>query len=257
MNDSEFIDLLNLYLDHEISAVDAARLEAEVQRDPERQKIYRQYCRMQKACKLLTADFQPETAPATSRKVIAFNHVAAVAAPRHYTGGFYTVGAVAAAAACVAIIFIGRGRQASIETATFAAAPAPQVAPATLVAGTTVSSQAEADVPVSILAAANSPTTASGPQSLGRMSRTTLVANPLLLTGSSQADAVLAAAIEQANAQFAWMQNVKLTPIQQPSSGPSLRFETQSVAWRPERRTLDNRTAPSGASEMSAFQFMK
>ncbi len=259
MNDSEFIDLLNLYLDHEISAIDAARLEAEVQRDPERQKIYRQYCRMQKACKLLTADFKPGMAPATSGKVVAFNHQAAAAAPRHNTGGYYTVGAVAAAAACVAIIFIGRGRQASTETetATVVGAPVPQVAPAALVAATTDSSRAEVDVPVSMVAAARPSMTLTGPQSLGRMSRTPLVADPLLLTGSSQADAVLAAAIEQANAQFAWMQNVKLAPIQQPSSSSSLRFEAQSVAWRPERRTLDHRAVPSGATEMSAFQFEK
>lgn len=257
MNDSEFIDLLNLYLDHEISAVDAARLEAEVQRDPERQKIYRQYCRMQKACKLLTADFKPETAAASSGKVVAFSHEAATAAPRHNTGGFYTFGAVAAAAACVAIIFIGRNRQASAESSeTFAAVPTPQVAPA-LVADTTGSSRAEADVPVSIVAAASPALNTSGPQSLGTLNRATLVANPLLLTGSSQADAVLAAAIEQANSQFAWMQNVQLTPLQQPSSNHSLRFEAQSVSWRQERRTLDNRAAPSGATEMSAFQFMK
>ncbi len=255
MNDSEFINLLNLYLDHEISAVDAARLEAEVQRDPERQKIYRQYCRMQKACKLLTADFKPETAAASSGKVVAFNHEAAVATPRHSTGGFYTFGAVAAAAACVAIIFVGRNRQAAADTATFAAAPAPQVAPA-LVADTSSATGPEVEVPVSIVTVSQ-PATASGPQSLGVFSRPRAVADPLLLTGSSQADAVLAAAIEQANAQFAWMQNVKLAPLHQPSSGQNLRFEAQTVSWRPERRTLENRTVSSGATEMSAFQFLK
>ena len=36
MKDNEFIELLNLYLDHEISQEDAARLEAEVQRNPAR-----------------------------------------------------------------------------------------------------------------------------------------------------------------------------------------------------------------------------
>ena len=39
MNDSEYIELLNLYLDHEISAADAARLEAEVQSNPARRRI--------------------------------------------------------------------------------------------------------------------------------------------------------------------------------------------------------------------------
>ena len=50
MKDSEFLELLNLYLDHEITPADAARLEAEVRADPERRRTYLQYCRMQKAC---------------------------------------------------------------------------------------------------------------------------------------------------------------------------------------------------------------
>jgi hypothetical protein len=62
MKDSEFIELLNLYLDHEISADNAARLEAEVQGNPERRRVYRQYCRMQKACTLLANDFNGQEA---------------------------------------------------------------------------------------------------------------------------------------------------------------------------------------------------
>lgn len=254
MKDSEFIELLNLYLDHEISAADAARLEAEVQRDPNRQKIYRQYCRMQKACRLLTADFQPETAGEASGKVVAFDRATVAAAPRRNSGGIYTVGALAAAAACVAIIFAGRSRTSPVETATMAAAPTPAVAPV-LVADTAGPARS-AEVPVTIVATTNA-VAPSGPQSLGGFSRPKMVADPLLLTGSSQADAVLAAAIEQANAQFAWMQNVQLTPIQQPGSMQNLRFDAQPVSWQPERRALDGRSTSSGATEMSAFQFMK
>ena len=53
MKDSEFIELLNLYLDHEISAADAARLEAEVQTHAAHRAMYQNYCRMQKACKMV------------------------------------------------------------------------------------------------------------------------------------------------------------------------------------------------------------
>ena len=63
MKDSEFIELLNLYLDHEITAADAARLEAEVQASPERRRVYQQYCRMQKACTMLAKDFVDENVP--------------------------------------------------------------------------------------------------------------------------------------------------------------------------------------------------
>jgi anti-sigma factor RsiW len=62
MKDSEFIELLNLYVDHEIGAGDAKRLEAEVTADPARRQIYRQYCSIQKACKVL-ADRHLEPVP--------------------------------------------------------------------------------------------------------------------------------------------------------------------------------------------------
>jgi hypothetical protein len=64
MKESEFIELLNLYVDHEIGAEDAKRLEAEVAADPARHAIYRQYCSMQKACTLLADRFQEPVAGA-------------------------------------------------------------------------------------------------------------------------------------------------------------------------------------------------
>ncbi len=53
MNDARFKELLNLYLDHRLSAADAAELEAEVMRNPARRQTYAGYCRMQRACNLL------------------------------------------------------------------------------------------------------------------------------------------------------------------------------------------------------------
>jgi anti-sigma factor RsiW len=63
MKDSEFIKLLNLYLDHEISPDEAVRLEAEVARDPARRQLYRQYCQMQKACVVLASQFEAAGTP--------------------------------------------------------------------------------------------------------------------------------------------------------------------------------------------------
>ena len=82
MKDTEFIQLLNLYLDHEISTADAARLEAEVQNNAGRRHIYQEYCRMQKACRMIAADFQTdpgESGVSAERKVIAFNPAVAEA----------------------------------------------------------------------------------------------------------------------------------------------------------------------------------
>ena len=54
MNDNEFIELLNLYVDREINPEDAVRLESEVVSNPKRRKIHDQYCRIQKACSMLS-----------------------------------------------------------------------------------------------------------------------------------------------------------------------------------------------------------
>jgi hypothetical protein len=69
MKESEFIELLNLYVDHEIGAEDAKRLEAEVAADSARHAIYRQYCSMQKACTLLADRFQKPVAGARPVRV--------------------------------------------------------------------------------------------------------------------------------------------------------------------------------------------
>jgi len=72
MNDREFIELLNLYVDREISQEDAIRLEAEVGSHPERRKVYDQYCRMQKACSMLSAQYSESDAEKTERCVVEF-----------------------------------------------------------------------------------------------------------------------------------------------------------------------------------------
>lgn len=99
MKDSEFIELLNLYLDAEISPTEASRLEAEVQRNPQRYQVYLQYCRMQKACTLLAADFTTD-APSV---------VALKPAPGRSAGmNLFAVAGAMAAAACLAFVFVTR-----------------------------------------------------------------------------------------------------------------------------------------------------
>ncbi len=53
MNKSRFIELLNLYLDNELSAEEADELLHETRRDPRRYELYLQYCRIHKACSSL------------------------------------------------------------------------------------------------------------------------------------------------------------------------------------------------------------
>lgn len=60
MTDRKFTELLNLYLDDEISPEDAAALEREIQRSPERRRLYRRYCQMQRACVMLADRFRAQ-----------------------------------------------------------------------------------------------------------------------------------------------------------------------------------------------------
>ncbi len=62
MNNERFIELLNLYIDRELSGSEIQEIEEALAASPERQRIYAQYCRMQRACEhLLASDVQ--TAP--------------------------------------------------------------------------------------------------------------------------------------------------------------------------------------------------
>lgn len=101
MNDREFIELLNLYVDHEISPEDALRLEAEVAEHPHRRRVYDQYCRIQKACVMLSEELTESTGPGDAR-------VAAFPARRHWRPAPLFAGL--AAAACLLVLLGLRNR---------------------------------------------------------------------------------------------------------------------------------------------------
>jgi hypothetical protein len=99
MNDREFLELLNLYVDREISAQDALRLEAEVAADPRRREVYDQYCRMQKACSRLSEETYTASLAQTDPSLITFP------APSAWRMAPFVAGM--AAAAVVALAFVG------------------------------------------------------------------------------------------------------------------------------------------------------
>jgi hypothetical protein len=124
MKEREFIELLNLYVDREISAEDALRLESAVLDDPKRREIYDQYCRMAKACTMLTAD----TMASASEPI-------AVDFRPHRPWGFGPFAAgLAAAAVCAAVIITFKYRASELASLALSspvavAAPAPAAAP--------------------------------------------------------------------------------------------------------------------------------
>ena len=62
MKDHRFIELLNLYIDQQISPAEAVELETEMQANPSRRQTYRQYCQMHHATKLVYASFRNHAA---------------------------------------------------------------------------------------------------------------------------------------------------------------------------------------------------
>jgi hypothetical protein len=252
MNDTEFIELLNLYLDHEISPASAARLEAEVQSNPARRHIYQQYCRMQKACRMIAADFQTEpveTAVATERTIIAFNPaVAEAVALRRKRTAVYAVGSFAALAACVALIFVGAGEKPSaLQPGNATVVPVAVSAPSSPIVNP------DATFVVSQSA------TPRGLVSLAPRPQPMMVRDPLFLTGRSAAHTAVEGDSNHADNQLAWIHAVKLEPLQVRAPA-DLHFA--ATLSNTEGRALGNRAVtPQKTSqptdEYLGFQFVK
>lgn len=121
MKDSEFIALLNLYVDHELSAADSARLEAEVANNPARRQTYREYCMMHKACDVLAAAYRDPLAE-TPRFILQQEKSAGWG----WGTGLVTGGLLAAA--CLALAFVLHVRQVGSAGGADAAHPVNAVA---------------------------------------------------------------------------------------------------------------------------------
>jgi hypothetical protein len=140
MNDKKFMELLNLYLDREIDADDALRLEAEVASNPQRRNVYDEYCRMQKACSMLTDEAAAGTAERDS-VVVGF--------PAAHPWGRASLLGALAAAACILLV-VGM-RERGDSGAAIAAAPR------TLASTVDLPAQSDAMTPVFLARAPSSP----------------------------------------------------------------------------------------------------
>lgn len=250
MKDTEFIELLNLYLDHEISAADAARLEAEVQSNPERRRVYRQYCRMQKACTRLAKDFTGQEAGDSKheRKVIAFDPAGRSA----WAPGILAAGGLVAAA-CVALVSAYRSPG---PTPPALAAPAVATMPGTVAA---VAAQVETSV---IMTQARSRAdhaaiarTVTVPAARRNDLQPVLAMRALALGGDvNPANPVGSSDLP---VQLDWISGLKITPLQRVPA-EDLRFETRPLDPM-KNPTYHSRSRPDhqGVVEMTAFQFQK
>lgn len=246
MKDSEFLELLNLYLDHEISDADAARLEAEVQGNAKRRALYHEYCRMQKACKVLAADFQTEGQAAEKRVRVAGEP------PRQTRRvGFFIVGGASLAAACLTLLFVARnGREAGPEAPrAFVQSAKPGPSSSNGVNGTAKSAVANSGTR-GIVLAATAADRASG-------ARVTLIGDSLVLSGNKQPEAIFASTSSNGDDQLAWVRDFQIVSLQERSQLEQLRFETAPPTLRPEGRPLGGRAPAEATVEMTAFRFKK
>jgi hypothetical protein len=248
MKDSEFLELLNLYLDHEITAADSARLEAEVQGSPARRRTYLEYCRMQKACTLLAKDFVDQPA---EKKVIAFE-------PRRtgWGSGAFAVGGLAAAAACVALVLVNRAPEAanvavSPENAHVAAAPAAVPTPTAVVeAPVKVEPIVAEKLPVSQIARA-----VTMPVRRAETKPMFVAASLGQVAANPDAAAMLAVVEQSAQAQLEWIKTVQLTPMQVLPQ-EALRLDPRSPL-QPAGRTYTNGQPTQDLVERAAFRFQR
>lgn len=229
MKDHRFIELVNLYIDRQISAAETAELEAEIQASPQRRAIYRQYCQLHSATKQVYESFRTNAEPqagTSAGRVISGDFVRR---PRsnwiHYAGGL-------AAAACLAVVFVRYNAGSAPATGELAQAgttPAAQVATVTPLAPATVERVAAAPAP-------------------------TLVSLKDNLAAEPDYAAMLAALRREEQRAFA---NGEIQSSRLPSLFDDGVFEARQFAPANNQRTFRGKQAPAQQAEFTAFQFQR
>ena len=103
MKDNRFIELVNLYIDRQISGEEMESLEAEMQANPRRRAVYRQYCQMHRATTLVYESFRTENPEQPGDNLRAQTKVARFE-PQSGRRKHWTYYATGLAAACVALV---------------------------------------------------------------------------------------------------------------------------------------------------------
>jgi anti-sigma factor RsiW len=229
MKDHRFIELVNLYIDRQISAEETAELEAEIQASPQRRAVYRQYCQLHSATKQVYESFRTNAEPQTHVPAGRVINGDFARRPRsnwiHYAGGL-------AAAACLALAFVRYNAGSSSATddlAQAATTPAAQVAVVTPTAPVTVAPAAAA--PVATLASL----------------KDNLSAEP-------DYAAMLAALRREEQRAFA---NGEIQSSRLPSLFDDGVFDARQFAPANNQRTFRGKQTPAQQAEFTAFQFQR
>ena len=229
MKDSRFIELVNLYIDRQISAEETAELEAEIQASPQRRAVYRQYCQLHSATKQVYESFRTNAEPqagAPAGRVVSGNFARR---PRsnwiHYAGGL-------TAAACLTVLFVrynAGSAPAASELARTGTTPAVQVATVT--------------PPAPVMA-----------ERIVAAPAATLVSLKDNLAAEPDYAAMLAALRREEQRAFA---NGEIQSSRLPSLFDDGVFDARQFAPANNQRTFRGKQAPAQQAEFTAFQFQR
>jgi anti-sigma factor RsiW len=252
MKEMRFIELLNLYVDQQLSTSDASELETEILRNPRRRRTYQQYCRMQKACTQL---FEHErsrapSSPALSRalaeadrKIVDFPQESA-----SWFRGSYVAG-LAAVAACVAIVVVSRNHAvngpAAVDMAVNAAPAIHQP-----VAQPPVAVVVAEPVKIPAVSTADVAKTGQKPEFYSVLATRKLV--PTREMGSGE---LVSEESTQERPILDWMRGVNLPPIRKVSAD-DLAFETRPML-KQEPRIFRGERPVQAQVEKAAFDFQR
>jgi hypothetical protein len=141
MKDTRFTELVNLYIDRQISPDEAAELELEIRSNPRRRQVYLQYCRMHRATKLVYESFRAhsEQTGQPARQPATVAHIQDRIRQRRLRWAYAVSGL--AAAACIAFVVTLRSDFSGTENSALqplAAAKTTPAAPAVAAVATPV-----------------------------------------------------------------------------------------------------------------------
>ena len=236
MKENRFIELLNLYIDRQITAAETAELEAEIQSNPKRQAVYRQYCQIHAATKLVYDSFRAVAADQPAVSAGRSGVVELFETRRRRTHWAYYAGGLAAAA-CLTVVFVmNRNTAGHSEPSLLAAEPQP-TAPVVAVAA----------IPDPVVA---TPATKTEPGLVSLLSTASTV--------TPDYTAMLTALREQDEERAFHNERLQIGRVQ-PLFEDSM-FEPARMLSAQEQRVFRSQPsspAPAQQAEFSAFQFQR
>ncbi len=232
MKDNRFIELVNLYIDRQITTAEATELEAEMQENPRRRAIYRQYCQMHRATTLVYESFRNHAAGQQTDIAVDRANITHIGNRNRSRRVRWTYYAGGLAAACLALALVRLSSPGTVSSG-LAAVPKP-ASPAAVVA-------------VQPVAALVSQVDLAGKTRLDSLRNGSLA-------GTEDYSALLAALRREEQRALA---NGQLEPGRLPSLFDDGVFESPQVSSANNQRIFRVSQTPAQQAEFTAFQFQR